>query len=92
MLYMVIKTYWPGAKDQIDARLEQEGRMLPRGLRHVGSWLEQGGNRCFDLMETEDKKLFSQWTAKWRDLFEFRIIPVEESHGAAAPRPQQAAR
>lgn len=79
MLYMIIETYWPGSKEKIAARLEQKGRMLPKGLRYVNSWLEQSGNRSFQLMETEDRKLFATWTAKWRDLVEFMIIPVEES-------------
>jgi hypothetical protein len=79
MLYMVIETFWPGAKDKITERMDEKGRMLPKGLRYLNSWIETGGNRCFQLMETDDKKLFATWTAGWRDLVEFRIIPVEES-------------
>lgn len=78
MLYMLIETFWPAARDKITDRLEEKGRMLPRGLRHVRSWIETGGNRCFHLMETPDKKLLEKWTAVWRDLMEFKIIPVEE--------------
>jgi len=32
--------------------------MLPDGLEFVKSWLEKDGDRCFQLMETDDPSLF----------------------------------
>ena len=37
--------------------------MLPDGLKYVDSWVEVNGNRCFQLMECDDVRLFEQW---WR--------------------------
>ncbi|MBI2323876.1 MAG: DUF3303 family protein [Chloroflexi bacterium] len=36
------------------------------------------------LMETDDARLFEQWTAAWSDLVEFEIVPVVSSAEAAA--------
>lgn len=79
MKYMVIETFKPGAKDAVYERFNRDGRMLPAGLRYVNSWLSADETRCFQLMETEDEKLFEQWTAKWQDLVEFEIVAVKDS-------------
>lgn len=45
--------------------------------------------RCFQIMECEDERLLAQWTACWKDLIEFEVIPVvtsAEAAAAAAPR------
>jgi hypothetical protein len=34
-------------------------------------------------METEDRALLDQWTAKWSDLVDFEVIPVISSKEAA---------
>ena len=79
MLYMVIETFREGAKDKVYARYQAKGRMLPEGLEYVDSWLEENGKRCFQLMRTEDPKLFRLWTERWDDLVQFEIIPLLES-------------
>jgi hypothetical protein len=78
MQYMLIETFWPAARDKITERFDAKGRMLPRGLRHIRSWSEINGNRYFHLMETSDKKLIEKWMTSWRDLIEFKVVPVEE--------------
>ena len=50
--------------------------MLPDGLFYIDSWLEKDGNRCFQLMETEDPGLFDLWTKNWKDLGSFEIIEI----------------
>jgi hypothetical protein len=59
--------------------------MLPGGLRYIASWLSMDRTHCFQLMETERYDLFEQWTANWRDLIDFEIVPVEDSPTAPAP-------
>src|SRR5690242_4486444 len=59
--YMVIEHFKPGTKAKIYERFHQKGRMLPKGLIYVDSWLEKGGHRCFQLMETRDRSLFEAW-------------------------------
>jgi len=53
--------------------------MQPEGLKYVGSWIEANFDRCFQLMECEDPKLFQEWIMKWRDLVEFEVVPVVPS-------------
>jgi len=80
-LYMVIETFKPGLKDAVYERFHRCGRMLPQGLLYVDSWLEKDGDRCFQLMQTEDKSLFDQWICHWNDLVDFEIVPI-------GPKPQ----
>lgn len=75
--YIVIETFMPGCKDKVYERFHQNGRMLPDGLVYINSWLEKGGDRCFQLMETNDPSLFQQWTRHWNDLVKFEIIEIE---------------
>ena len=79
MLYMVIETFREGAREKVYARYQERGRMLPDGLAYVDSWLEENGGRCFQLMKTEDSKLFHFWTDQWDDLVQFDVVPVVES-------------
>ena len=76
MQYMVIENIVAGCLDKVYARFRARGRMLPEGLNYIDSWLEHNGNRCFQLMETDDFELFKQWTENWCDLTEFEIIEL----------------
>jgi hypothetical protein len=51
--------------------------MLLEGLHYINSWLEQDGDRCFQLMETDQPLLFKTWICAWNDLVSFEIIPLE---------------
>jgi hypothetical protein len=74
--YMVIEHFASGAKDKIYERFGEKGRMLPVGLVYIDSWLESVGDRCFQLMETNDPSLFDEWTDAWKDLVRFEIIEL----------------
>jgi hypothetical protein len=65
-------------------RFGERGRMLPEGLSFVSSWIDEDLTRCFQLMETDDPTLFTEWTAHWNDLADFEIFPVIDSKEAAA--------
>jgi hypothetical protein len=80
--YMVIEHFEPGAKDRIYERFREKGRMLPDGLTYVDSWLEKEGDRCFQLMETDDASLFDRWTESWKDLVRFEIVELSEKTGS----------
>jgi len=83
MRYLVIETYVGGA-DAVYARAKRRGRMLPAGLAYIDSWVEaERLDRCFQLMETDEPKLFDEWIANWNDLVEFEIVPVISSTEAA---------
>ncbi len=65
-------------------RAAEQGRMLPAGLEYLDSWVDERLDRCFQLMETHDVRLFDEWTACWGDLAEFEIVPVITSAEAFA--------
>jgi len=76
--YMVIESFLPGCKDKIYQRFHEDGRMLPAGLTYVNSWLEKDGNRCFQLMETDDSSLFQVWFEHWKDLAAMEVVELGE--------------
>ena len=76
MLFMVLERFKNRDAKAIYRRLNDKGRMMPEGLKYVGSWIEANFDRCFQLMECDDPRLFQQWVAQWQDLIEFEIIPV----------------
>ena len=78
MRYMVIERFREGSREEVYVRFQERGRLLPDGLQYIDSWVERKGNRCFQLMETEDVGLFKTWVGQWKDLVEFEIIPLEE--------------
>jgi hypothetical protein len=76
--YMVIEHFAPGAKEKIYSRFHEKGRMLPEGLHYLNSWLEKDGNRCFQLMETNDPRLFDVWFEHWEDCGRIEVIEIGE--------------
>jgi hypothetical protein len=78
MEYMVVETFRPGCKERVYDRFREKGRMLPDGLRYLDSWLERDGDRCFQLMETDNAALFQNWIAQWNDLVAFEIVELGE--------------
>ncbi|MFN8458194.1 MAG: DUF3303 family protein [Anaerolineae bacterium] len=79
MLFMVIEHFKNRDALAIYRRARQQGRLMPEGLKYVGSWVEANFNRCFQLMECDDLRLFQQWVVQWQDLVEFEIVPVVPS-------------
>jgi hypothetical protein len=79
MLFMVIERFKNQDVAAVYRRFQQEGRMMPDGLKYVGSWVEANFDRCFQLMECDDPRLFQQWIIRWQDLMEFEIVPVVAS-------------
>lgn len=76
MLFMVIERFKNRDAVAIYRRFQEQGRMMPEGLTYVGSWIEANFDRCFQLMETDDARLFQQWIIQWQDLMECEIVPV----------------
>jgi len=77
MLYMVIERF----KDApaIYQRLREKGRMMPEGLEYVSSWIDVDLKTWWQLMRAEDKSLFQHWIDNWKDLMDFKIVPVRKS-------------
>ena len=79
MLFMVIEHFEGRDPAPIYKRFAEQGRMAPDGLKYVGSWIEVGFNRCFQLMECDDGVLLQEWIKSWRDLVDFDVVPVVTS-------------
>jgi len=77
MLYMVVEHF----KDvsAIYRRLREKGRMMPEGLEYVSSWIDVDLKICWQLMRAVDASLFEDWTDNWKDLIDFKIVPVRTS-------------
>jgi hypothetical protein len=88
-VYMVIENFKNGDAVPVYRRFRERGRMAPAGLSYVSSWVNDKLDRCYQLMETEDRGLLDQWMANWSDLVDFEVHPVITSNQAAekiAPR------
>jgi Protein of unknown function (DUF3303) len=82
-LYMVVEHFKNRDAVSVYRRFRQCGRMAPEGLVYVSSWVDEELARCYQLMETGDRKLMDEWMANWNDLIEFEIHPVMTSQQAA---------
>lgn len=71
-------------KDEVEIyrRFREKGRMMPKGLEYISSWIDTDFKKCFQLMETEDVKLFDEWIANWEDITDFEVFPVLTSKEA----------
>ncbi len=83
MLYMIVEHFRDRDPIPVYRRFRDHGRLAPDGLQYVSSWVDETLGRCFQLMETDDRKLLDEWMAKWADLAEFEVYPVITSREAA---------
>jgi hypothetical protein len=75
---MIIEMFFPGCKPKIYERCNSNGRMLPDGLMYLNSWLEKDGDRCFQLMKTNDPALFHVQFENWKKLGKIEFIELGE--------------
>jgi hypothetical protein len=70
-------------------RFRDSGRLAPEGSRYVSSWVDENLQRCYQLMETGDRKLLDEWMSRWDDIVEFEVhavITPQEAVAKIAPR------
>ena len=84
MLYMVIETFKNGDPIPVYRRFRDRGRLAPDGLSYVSSWVDVNLQRCFQIMETDNRQLLDTWIAAWSDIVDFEVFPVMSSTDAAA--------
>jgi hypothetical protein len=88
-LYMVIEHFKGGDAVPVYRRFRDQGRLAPAGLSYVSSWVDEKFERCYQLMETDDRQLLDAWMARWSDIVDFEVHPVMTSAEAAeAIRPR----
>ena len=83
MIYMVVEHFKNKDPVPVYRRYRDHGRLAPEGLTYLSSWVDAELLRCFQLMETDDRKLLDQWIANWSDLVDFEVFPVMSSNEAA---------
>ncbi len=83
MLYMVIEHFRNDDPVPVYRRFRDRGRLAPEGLQYVSSWVDEKLARCFQLMETSERRLLDEWMAHWSDIVSFEVYPVVTSKQAA---------
>ena len=89
LLYMIVEHFKNQDPLPVYRRFRDHGRLAPEGLHYVSSWVDEKFERCFQLMEADDRALLDQWIARWSDIVTFDVYPVMPSQEAAekvAPR------
>ena len=81
MLYIIVENFKDPAA--VYRRFRERGRLAPDGLNYINSWVTPDVKRCFQVMETADRKLLDAWIAQWKDLVDIEVIPVITSAEAA---------
>ena len=82
--YMVIERFKPGAAPKIYARVDAQGRLMPEGVRYVGSWIDSSVSQCYQVMEADSRAQLEAWMDQWRDLVDFEVVEVISSAEARA--------
>jgi len=80
---MVIEHFRNKDAAAVYRRFRDKGRMAPKGLVYVSSWVEYKLERCYQVMEAPDRRLLDEWMANWSDLIEFEVHPVVTSKEAS---------
>lgn len=89
MLFMIIERFRNGDPVPVYRRFRDRGRLAPDGLKYIASWIDSRMERCYQVMEADDRALIDQWIAEWHDIVDFEVHPVMTSTEAAermAPR------
>lgn len=84
MLFMITEHYKNGDPKPVYARFRSQGRLPSGGLTYVSSWVTEDLKTCYQVMETDDKRLLDAWIFKWQDIFDFDVLPVVTSAQASA--------
>ena len=80
MLFMVVERFKNRDAKAAYRHFRDKGRGLPDGLRYVDSWVATSFDRCFQLMECDDARLFQEWILRARGFgVSFEIVPVVTS-------------
>ena len=82
-LYMVVEHFKNRDAVPVYRRFRDQGRLAPEGVTYVSSWVDAQLQRCYQVMETHDRRLLDQWMSRWSDLVDFEVYPVMTSKEAA---------
>lgn len=88
-LFMIVEHFKNDDPLPVYRRLHEEGRMTPRGLTYLSSWVDRGFGRCFQVMQTSERALLDLWIRSWSDLVEVEVYEVMTAREAAGIMVQQ---
>lgn len=83
LLYLIIEHFKNNDPVPVYRRFRDRGRLAPEGLQYVSSWVDEKLERCFQLMEADDRSKLDEWILNWSDLVEFDVYSVISSNEAA---------
>ena len=63
-------------------RFDQRGRLMPEGMRYLGSWVTLDLASCYQVVECENRSSLDDWMSQWSDLVDFEVTPVLTSAAA----------
>lgn len=86
MLYMIVEDF-KGDPASVYRRFRERGRLAPDGLRYVNSWVTADLQKCYQVMDCDNRILLDAWMEQWKDLVDFEVIPVVSSTEAASSVP-----
>ena len=78
-LYMVVEHFKNKDAVAVYRRFRDRGRMAPEGLLYVSSWVDDKLEHCYQLMETDERRLLDEWMANWNDLVDFEVYPEQRT-------------
>ena len=82
MLYMIVEFFKNKDPIPVYRRFRERGRLVPAGLKYLSSWVDDKMQLCFQLMETDDRRLIDEWISNWSDIVDFEVYPVISSQEA----------
>ena len=83
MTYLVVEHFKNKNAAAVYRRFRDQGRMTPPGVVYVSSWVDENFERCYQIMEADDRRLLDAWISKWSDLIDFEVHAVMTSSEAA---------
>jgi hypothetical protein len=83
MLLMVIEHFKNNDALPVYRRFRDRGRLPPEGVQYISSWVDEKLERCFQIMEADERDLLDRWIENWSDIVDFEVFPVLSSKEAA---------
>jgi hypothetical protein len=83
MLFMVVEHFKNKDALPVYRRFRDRGRLAPQGVRYISSWVDEKLERCFQIMETDERDLLDRWIENWSDIVDFEVFAIVSSKEAA---------
>lgn len=87
--FMIVEHFKGGDAVPVYRRFRDRGRLAPDGLTYITSWVDVTLERCYQVMQTDDRARLDIWLANWSDLVDFEVhevITSAEAQERIAPR------